>query len=60
MEKVMKCGEVADYLKLSEATIRKWVRLGKIPYRKFGTRVRFLGEELERWMNSAMPDMKKR
>jgi hypothetical protein len=60
MEKVMKCGDVASHLELSEATIQKWVRRGIIPCRKFGNRVIFLVEELEWWIGSGSPDVKKR
>jgi len=44
--------QVAQYLKLSVATIRKWVLNKRIPYKKFGRAVRFSSLEIEEWMSS--------
>jgi excisionase family DNA binding protein len=38
--------QVAQYLKLSVATIRKWVLNKRIPYKKFGRAVRFSSLEI--------------
>jgi len=44
--------QIAQYLKLSVATIRKWVLNKRIPYKKFGRAVRFSSLEIEEWMSS--------
>ena len=41
--------ELATYLSLSEDTIRAWVKLGKIPFSKFGRSVRFDLNKIETW-----------
>lgn len=41
--------EVADYLQVSERTIRDWVYRRTIPFRKAGQAVRFCPEEIECW-----------
>jgi excisionase family DNA binding protein len=50
METVMDCKQVAEWLRLSVTTIRRWAWLDKIPYHKCGKAVRFLPAELENWM----------
>jgi excisionase family DNA binding protein len=50
MENVMDCKQVAEWLRLSVATIRRWVWQDKIPYHKCGKAVIFLPAELEDWM----------
>jgi len=45
-------GQVAQYLKLSIATIRKWVLIKFIPYKKFGRAVRFSSAEIQEWMKT--------
>jgi len=44
--------QVAEYLKLSTATIRKWVLIKFIPYKKIGRSVRFSSLEIQEWMMS--------
>ena len=44
--------QVAGLLKLSVATIRKWVLIKFIPYKKIGRAVRFSVLEIEDWMQS--------
>lgn len=44
--------DVSSYLNLSKPTIRAWVRLGKIPYTKFGRAVRFDLHRLDNWARS--------
>jgi excisionase family DNA binding protein len=41
--------EVADYLQVSERTVRDWVYKRVIPFRKAGQALRFCPEEIERW-----------
>ncbi len=43
----------ADFLGLSEYTLRRWVSLGRVPHVKLGLMlVRFEPEALERWLGS--------
>ena len=44
--------QVAQFLGLSIATIRKWVLIGFIPYKKIGKSVRFSAEEIQDWTMS--------
>ena len=44
--------QVAQLLKLSIATIRKWVLIKFIPYKKIGRAVRFSTLEIQEWMMS--------
>ena len=44
--------QVAEFLKLSVPTIRKWVFTGYIPYKKIGRAVRFSTAEIEDWARS--------
>ena len=47
--------DVARELKVSVATVRKWVLQKKLPYRKIGTLVRFLPEDIERIKREGLP-----
>jgi excisionase family DNA binding protein len=42
--------EVAKWLKVAESTIRKWVHYGFIPHVKLGRCVRFIREDVEKWL----------
>jgi excisionase family DNA binding protein len=39
--------DAADYLDVGEPTLYRWIREGKITYRKVGDSIRFLQEDLE-------------
>jgi len=52
IETFLNVQQIAQYLKLSVATIRKWVLNKRIPYKKFGRAVRFSTLEIEEWLNS--------
>ena len=41
---------MAEYLCVSESTIRSWVKHGKIPYMKIGKCVRFDLNDLYKWL----------
>ncbi len=46
-------GAAADFLGLSEHTLRRYVSLGKLPYLKLGSKlVRFEPERLRHWVES--------
>jgi excisionase family DNA binding protein len=42
--------QVADWLKMTESTIRKWTHYGFIPHIKLGRSVRFREEDIEKWL----------
>lgn len=52
VETFIDVGQVAKMLGLSIATIRKWVLIKFIPYRKIGRAVRFSTVEIQDWMMS--------
>lgn len=45
--RLLDAGEVAAYLKVSEWTVRDWVRQGRIPHVKLGRALRFRESDLE-------------
>ena len=45
-------GQVAEMLRLSTATIRRWVSTGFIPCKKIGRAVRFSAAEIRDWARS--------
>ena len=51
-EKLLDVKEVAMIIKVSAATIRKWVFIGYIPYKKIGRAIRFSAAEIQGWTNS--------
>jgi len=52
IETFIDVGQVAKMLGLSIATIRKWVLIKFIPYRKIGRAVRFSAMEIQEWIQS--------
>jgi excisionase family DNA binding protein len=42
--------QVAEWLNLSQSTIRKWVHYGYIPHVKLGRAVRFRKKDVETWI----------
>ena len=51
-ETLLNAGQVARMMGLSVATVRKWVLLRYIPYRKMGRAVRFSLPEIQEWIES--------
>ena len=51
-EKLLDVKEVAMIIKVSVATIRKWVFIRYIPYKKIGRAIRFSAAEIQGWANS--------
>ena len=51
METYLTIEEMAEYLKLAEQTIRKWVLNREIPYRKIKKVIRFRVSEIEKWID---------
>lgn len=56
MDGMMNTKEVARLLDRSVQTIHKWVRGGKIPYRRFNGRLYFKADEIEAWIDG-MPGL---
>ena len=48
----LKLKDVAELLDVSEATIRRWIADGKIPYYRLNQQFRFSRSEIESWMLS--------
>jgi excisionase family DNA binding protein len=49
-ENFLTAAQVAELFGLSVATIRKWVLLRYIPFRKIGRAVRFSASEIQEWV----------
>ena len=52
---LLKVSDVAQWLRLKESTIRKWVSRGRIPYLKVGRTVCFQGKDIEEWLRRSNP-----
>jgi excisionase family DNA binding protein len=52
IETFLDVGQVAEMMGLSAATIRKWVLIRYIPYRKLGRAVRFSAPEIRKWVKT--------
>jgi excisionase family DNA binding protein len=50
MEKLLDTPGLADWLCIKPSTIRKWVHYGYIPHVKLGRCVRFVKEDIEKWL----------
>jgi excisionase family DNA binding protein len=44
--------DVARYLKVSEATVRNLIRDGEMPFRRVGGLIRFVPDEVRRWVST--------
>ena len=49
-KRFMNVPEVSQYLGFKDRTIRKWVRLGMIPFIKINGGIRFDIEDIEQWL----------
>jgi excisionase family DNA binding protein len=58
-EVLLDVGQVAAMLKISTATVRRWVWQGYIPYMKIGKAIRFSDSDIEHWINSKCAYLKK-
>ena len=45
--------ELADYLRLTDQTIQRWVINGELPYHKIKKVIRFRVSEIEKWINES-------
>ena len=60
METYLTIEELADYLKLAQQTIRRWVLNREIPYHKIKKVIRFRVSEIEKWIDEGgyiLPDV---
>lgn len=44
--------EIAIYLGFSKSAIRKWIRLGTIPYSRINGGIRFDKQKIDKWVYS--------
>jgi len=51
METYLTIEDLADYLKLAEQTIRRWVLNREIPFHKIKKVIRFRVSEIEKWID---------
>ena len=51
METHLTIEELAEYLKLAEQTIRRWVLNREIPFHKIKKVIRFRVSEIEKWID---------
>ncbi|MBP9854915.1 MAG: helix-turn-helix domain-containing protein [Candidatus Omnitrophica bacterium] len=49
-KKYLNVEELAEYLGFSSSAIRKWVRLGSIPFAKVNGGIRFDIDRIEKWV----------
>ena len=59
MQTYLTIEELADYLKLAQQTIRRWVLNREIPYHKIKKVIRFRVSEIEKWIDDGgyvLPD----
>jgi len=59
METYLTIEELAEYLKLAEQTIRRWILNREIPYHKIKKVIRFRISEIEKWIDGGgykLPD----
>ena len=50
LEKWVNLEDIADYLGVSNDTVRGWVRQGKLPAYKVGKRYKFKYSEVDEWV----------
>jgi len=51
VEELLNVKELAEYLKCTEQTVRRYVMRNKIPYHKIDRMVRFWPSEIREWVN---------
>ena len=52
METYLTIEELAEYLKLTAQTIRRWVLNSEIPFHRIKKAIRFRLSEIEKWIES--------
>jgi excisionase family DNA binding protein len=51
VREIMSISQAAEYLDISEYTLREWARMRKIPHMKVNGSIRFRKSKLDRWMD---------
>lgn len=52
VEKWVNLGDVADYIGITQDTVRTWAREGKLPAYKVGKRYKFKLSEVDDWVRN--------
>ncbi len=52
VEKWVNLEDIADYLSLSQDTIRVWIKDGKLPVYRAGKRYKFKISEVDEWLRN--------
>ena len=55
-KRVLNTPEVAEYMGFTESAIRKWVRLGRIPYHKVNGGIRFDIRRIDEWADESFQE----
>ncbi|TKJ41186.1 hypothetical protein CEE37_05845 [candidate division LCP-89 bacterium B3_LCP] len=50
---ILTVDQAADYLAISNYTLREWVRLRKVPHHKVNKQIRFKKSKLDKWLDRA-------
>jgi excisionase family DNA binding protein len=53
LETYLTIRELADYLRLNEQTIQRWVMCQEVPYHKIKKVIRFRVSEIEKWITDS-------
>jgi len=56
---MLTCKEARAYLKVSSATMSKWLKEGSIPAHRLGRGWRFYENELDEWLRNGGPTQEK-
>ena len=51
VKEVLSVAQAAQYLSVSEYTLREWVRMKKVPHSKPNGQIRFKKSKLDRWLD---------
>ena len=52
MRRYATCRELADHLRVAEPTVRAWVRFTDVPTVRVGRLVRFIVDDVEKWVEA--------
>lgn len=50
MSEIMTLKECCEYMRVSDKTIRRWIKEKKLPYLKVGRQYRFRTDKIDLWM----------
>ena len=56
VEKWVNLEDEADYLRVSQDTVRTWIREGKLPVYRAGKRYKFKISEIDEWVRNGKID----